>query len=1428
MFVPQPQGRVSTFYSYKGGTGRTMALANVAWILASKGKRVLAIDWDLEAPGLHRYFAPLLGDPKLAASPGLIDFLLEYWIAATHPSEDDDDPRWFERYADLAGLAQPVLADFPGGGRLDVIGAGQQDGGYAERVTSFDWKAFYASFGGAGFLDLTFERLRREYDYILIDSRTGVTDTAGICTVQLPDSLVVFFTLNNQSIEGASAIAHDALTQRRAVGGRRLAVFPVPSRIDLFERDKLELRRSLVRERFTDLLDLDDAARKRYFAEIELLYVPFYSYEEQLATIVDRPNQHASLLSSLERLTGHVSGGDVRQLVSMSDARRADFRAKYDAFHRAEAPSSNAGENERWDIFLSHAPEDQATALALHRQLQPRFKTFFGLEAIGVGQNIAEVTARAMANSHIAVILISRAALTSPALAAEVDTLLAGDVPIRKSMQHRTKRVLPVLIGVDPGELPESLAALRAYRALVVPADEQAPMAAARAITEALGETPELEPMPRTASGPMPAGGAMVFGDSPSGPVKAAEVPREHPPEMRRPRWWRLVTVPALLGMVALAVYVGKDTPDVSNVFVDQVRSVKLRRKLDRQAAQLEETKQELDRERGLRATLLAGDHARVVEALVIGVQSVGAYDTKHEIPPAETSTGLLAALTKIGSDATLRHVLSGHRNGVSALLFSASGSAIASVDGAGVIRVWDTGTGKPSATLNDYGSMPTRVALSDDGTEVAWSGSDQVVHVWRVGSNTEIAKFGPMPNEIRDLTFWEGGDLAIATARSVYVYDLETGTERSIASKKLGNYNQIALADRSKRFAFDTASQVEVYSLDRIRDEELWPTRLAELAVPPGLTSLQVLADGDHVLLATQSNVEIHDVVNHDSTTMQSSVASQPRIATAGAASVVALGWSDDPTVRVWSAEFGLDNFRPVSDGVADLALADDGSRIAVVDRLDNTCALLENGSVRCQDSGLIQIWQVEPARRLTTVVSDAPVSTMTFGPDGERLATGSNDGAVRLWNLRQRKSWDIADPGQAIRELDIGGSGLLAAAGDDRVTRIWDMRQGVELLRLPAATTTVTALAWVRGQGERRGSIVLTGLDASIREIDIDGLLADPMNPAAIRELADASFSALSLAVAPDGNTIAAGDRHGVVRLWGREDAVPRELAGTLDGAVEALAFSPDGTRIASGQDRLLQIWEVATGKSVASFEGSLSSVESLSFSPDAKWIASASGDKAVRLWAVDGSDSITLEGHTAPVSALAFLPDGTRLITASASSVRIWTLESRTSSDPLLGHAGTIRSIMVAPDGASFVTASDDGTARLWSSDGIPIATLVGHRTGLLDARFSDDGKLLITASIDGDLRVWPTTPNDWLRAGCEELFDRAEYAQVSAICQRFESERAPANAGTKRPEEQKSNQATIEVPLDPEPEIEQGKKPHRPQIEPTGRPGKGPAR
>src|SRR5450432_2922119 len=91
------QGQVVTFYSYKGGTGRTMALANVAWILASNGKQVLVVDWDLESPGLHKFFHPFLDESTVSATPGVVEIINDYASAAVSPGPRPGD--WHLEYA---------------------------------------------------------------------------------------------------------------------------------------------------------------------------------------------------------------------------------------------------------------------------------------------------------------------------------------------------------------------------------------------------------------------------------------------------------------------------------------------------------------------------------------------------------------------------------------------------------------------------------------------------------------------------------------------------------------------------------------------------------------------------------------------------------------------------------------------------------------------------------------------------------------------------------------------------------------------------------------------------------------------------------------------------------------------------------------------------------------------------------------------------------------------------------------------------------------------------------------------------------------------------------------------------------------------------------------------------------------------------------
>ncbi|MEU6380366.1 FxSxx-COOH system tetratricopeptide repeat protein [Streptomyces sp. NPDC046909] len=322
-----PDGRIITFYSYKGGTGRTMALANVAWILAANGKRVLAVDWDLEAPGLHRYFHPFLEPSAVGTRTGVLDMVTDYaWAATTGDKDVVRSADWHRTYASVLPHALPLDVGtigmrFPEGGSLDLLSAGRQNREYSATVAALNWDNFYERLGGGLFLDALREDMKASYDYVLIDSRPGLTDTADICTVHLPDVLVNCFTLNSQSIEGAASVARSitAFNQNRE-DSRRIRILPVPMRIDLVEMERIEFGRELARQQFEGLPTAPDGSRLSpqeqtvYWYNVEIAYHPYYAYEEMLATFGDTSGVSNSLLASYERLTTAITDGETTSM----------------------------------------------------------------------------------------------------------------------------------------------------------------------------------------------------------------------------------------------------------------------------------------------------------------------------------------------------------------------------------------------------------------------------------------------------------------------------------------------------------------------------------------------------------------------------------------------------------------------------------------------------------------------------------------------------------------------------------------------------------------------------------------------------------------------------------------------------------------------------------------------------------------------------------------------------------------------------------------------------------------------------------------------------------------------------------------------------------------------------------------------------------
>ena len=181
-----------TFYSYKGGVGRTMALTNVAAMLAKEGRRVLLIDFDLEAPGLDAFEG--LGCTK--GHPGVVEYVSEYLATGKAPPIDP-----FVR--------ECVPAATHLRGKLWLMPSGRKDQQYNRDRARINWTELYDRFDGERFIENWKAEIERTYapDYVLIDSRTGLTDVGGICTLHLPQLVVLLYALNDQNIHGIAGVA---------------------------------------------------------------------------------------------------------------------------------------------------------------------------------------------------------------------------------------------------------------------------------------------------------------------------------------------------------------------------------------------------------------------------------------------------------------------------------------------------------------------------------------------------------------------------------------------------------------------------------------------------------------------------------------------------------------------------------------------------------------------------------------------------------------------------------------------------------------------------------------------------------------------------------------------------------------------------------------------------------------------------------------------------------------------------------------------------------------------------------------------------------------------------------------------------------------------------------------------------------------------
>lgn len=280
-----------------------------------------------------------------------------------------------------------------------------------------------------------------------------------------------------------------------------------------------------------------------------------------------------------------------------------------------------------------------------------------------------------------------------------------------------------------------------------------------------------------------------------------------------------------------------------------------------------------------------------------------------------------------------------------------------------------------------------------------------------------------------------------------------------------------------------------------------------------------------------------------------------------------------------------------------------------------------------------------------------------IAYSPEGSRIASGSYDGTVKLWDLSR---------GQEIKTFSGQGGNILSVAysPDGR----W----------ISSGSTNSTIRIWEVETGTSR---TLSGHSGFVR----------------------------SLAYSPDGRRLVSGSGDKTVKIWdvqkGQELRTLRTIGGHT-GTVYAVAYSPDGRWIiSSSEDQTVMLWSADDGIAIRTLTGHKGPVYAVAWSPDGKRIISCSDDKTLKVWdAASGRDLWTLLGHTGSVGAAVYTLDG-RWILSSAEdkTIRIWESENgRPVKSLSSGHSGMIRNMVYSPQGPQFSSCSDDKTIKIWRAE------------------------------------------------------------------------------------------------------------------------------
>ncbi|KAK6991838.1 WD40 repeat-like protein, partial [Favolaschia claudopus] len=412
--------------------------------------------------------------------------------------------------------------------------------------------------------------------------------------------------------------------------------------------------------------------------------------------------------------------------------------------------------------------------------------------------------------------------------------------------------------------------------------------------------------------------------------------------------------------------------------------------------------------------------------------------------------------------------------------------------------------------------------------------------------------------------------------------------------------------------------------------------------------------------------------------------------------------------------------------------------------------------------------------------------VTSVDFSLDGNRIASASKDGTIRIWDAHTAElvTGPIDGNVQCVNSIQFSLDGTKILSGtESSLVQIWDAQSGTLVIefqddhlesvrsvcfspngkQVVSGSANKTICLWELATCRLVCKLELTHQVQSVnfssngKEILVlfkngGAYMWNPTwNTLSSLQYIQHDGSVLSAQISPDSTLVASGAEDGTICIWSVSSCslVGGPFRKHTQG-VTTLDFAPDGKQIASGSnDGTVCVWDIASGNLVAGpFDVHTDRVRCVHFSPDGSRVASGANDNTVRIWNVQTDvyhppPYNPAQGHKNWVQSIDFSPDGLQVVSGSKDGgVRLWNSQSSTfEAGPFKGHTDGVTSVHFSPDGSHIASGSSDGTVCVWNTSGkLKCGPLRGHRDHVNSVHFAPDGLNVVSGSDDCTICIW----------------------------------------------------------------------------------------